>query len=225
MAQFKDRIPEAVLAFPTTERFVDILDRVHQDKTIYIADGVRVHNPLLLRDHKWLVKQMKELGFSYIPSTLPIAVMEQILLNSDTLFGLLGSTAGIEMFLSVSSLGLPTFDADSLVRRPRYIILSDKYYGFLPAGNEEGQAYDDILTLVSGEDDIEGLVNFEANIKSRFFDETEYPLQVEATAIRDFINNNIREFLPMVIAEDTVTITFESDTEYHYHRLLNSKFA
>lgn len=102
---FSSSVPYNALENPNTEKFVRVLDALHEEKHEVISAYMRSWNPLLCNNSKWLRYKLESLGFYSIPDGMPIPVMQQMLLNADTILRLRGSRLGFELFCSVCSLG------------------------------------------------------------------------------------------------------------------------
>ena len=128
---FSQSIPEKVLENSAASKFVSVLDSLQEVNQGIISDAVRSFNPILCMNEKWLRKYLTDYGFSDIPKGFPVRVLQQMLLNADTIMRLRGSKLGVEFFLSVCSLGVATIDASRLRSVVRTIYADSTSYGYI----------------------------------------------------------------------------------------------
>ena len=128
---FSQSIPDSVLENSAASKFVSVLDSLQEVKQGIISDAVRSFNPILCMNEKWLRKYLTDYGFGDIPKGFPVRVLQQMLLNADTIMRLRGSKLGVEFFLSVCSLGVATIDASRLRSVVRTIYTDSTSYGYI----------------------------------------------------------------------------------------------
>lgn len=213
--RFKDRIPEAALQGGSSERFVDLLDALNDYKFSEISKSVKLHNPVLFLDRKWMAMQLGDYGV-YVPETLPVQVLQQYLLNVDTITGLRGSKAGIALWLSVISLGEAIVDDSNFYGFPTFLLLDSNVQGSLPSDSEDVGYF-----LVSDSSHLTPPTSLTLEVRSRYFNGS-YP--EESKVIRDYIQSNIKSQIGF--SEGTViNLTFATRAEFYYHPLLNNYYV
>lgn len=129
--QFSKSIPDKVFENSTSAHFIDVLDSLQEYKQGIITDCIRTFNPILCNNKKWLRKYLMDLGFGNLPSELPVAVLQQMLLNADTIMSLRGSYIGLELFVSVVSLGEVHIDASNFMCSMKVIFPDSLAYGYI----------------------------------------------------------------------------------------------
>lgn len=211
---FSQSIPEKVLENSAASKFVSVLDSLQEYKQGVISDAVRSLNPVLCTNEKWLRKYLTDYGFSDIPKGFPIRVMQQMLLNADTIMRLRGSKLGLEFFLSVCSLGVATIDASGLQQPFELIFLDSTNYGYLTSNNLDNHflcannvLVENSLLLVT--------------LRSRYFDGEH---SVEAYAIERYL----RAVTPTYVgfsSKLTISWSFLERDKFYYHRLLNPQYV
>lgn len=212
--RFKDRIPEKALQGGMSERFVDLLDSLNDYKFSEISKSVKSYNPVLFLNKKWIVLQLRDYGV-YVPEELPVQILQQYLLNVDTITGLRGSRAGIELWLSVLSLGEVTVIDDNFYNYPTFLLLDSIQQGKLASDSEDIGFY-----LVSDTTHLESPVSIDLIIQSKYFDGT-YP--DERIVIENYIRNNIDNQLGFS-EQKTINFTFSTRSDFYYHPLLNNYY-
>ena len=130
---FSESVPEKVLLNRNTQRFLSVMDSLQEYKQGIIGEAIRTFNPILSTNGKWLRKNLADYGFSELPDGFPIRVMQQMLLNANTIMGLRGSKLGLEFFLSVSSLGVGSASTDADVDNFNVLFPDSDLYGYITA--------------------------------------------------------------------------------------------
>ena len=126
---FKSNIPEQVLAHPNTRKFVSVMDGVNEVKSDIIFTSLRAYNPALLLDKNWLLKRLGDYGVDFIPMEFPLPIIQQFLLNADIILGTRGSKKGVELFLSVMTLGTVSVNFNSFYADPQVLLLNSLIQG------------------------------------------------------------------------------------------------
>ena len=210
--KLSEYIPERIKE-RTTSGFYDTLDALLSYKEGEIARALRVNNPVLLNDNKWLIRNLADYGFSGIPQELPTAVLQQVLLNAGTLIRTRGSKVGVELFCSVFSLGEVTLDDSEYYTESGLLIPNSSVQGFLTDDSDKTHFFilDDTEDLI----DIEPLyINIESPyIRTEYFD-----------VIREFLQNTISSWLGFNPGK-IVRFSFINRNTPYYHRLLNNYFV
>lgn len=212
---FSQSIPDKVLENSEASKFVSVLDSLQEYKQGIIADAIRSFNPILSTNEKWLRKYLTDYGFSDIPRGFPIRVMQQMLLNADTIMRLRGSKLGLEFFLSVCSLGEVTIDASEL-NQPLDLIFPDSLSdGYLTDNNVDSPLYLCTTNIFAVNSTL--LVT----LRSIYFDG-------EHTTEADAIIKYLQNVTPNYVGFSNGLIirwTFNSGSEFYYHGLLNPQYV
>jgi hypothetical protein len=193
-----------------------LLDSLQEVKTSIIADSLRVDNAALLMDKKWLLKKLDEFGFSDFPIEYPIQIMQQFLLNVDTICRTRGSKIGIQLYCSVLSLGeVSVLDADFYVR-PSLIILDSIKQGYILADSKDEKFY-----ICDDNSRINPEQRLTIIIQSKFFN-GDFPK--EESIIKEYLQSTLRNqlgFSPNL----QINFTFDPKSDFYYHKLLNPYFV
>lgn len=210
---FKSNIPEQVLAHPNTRKFVSVMDGVNEVKSDIIFTSLRAYNPALLLDKNWLLKRLGDYGVDFIPMEFPLPVIQQFLLNADIILGTRGSKKGVELFLSVMTLGTVSVNFNSFYADPQVLLLDS-----LIQGHTVGDTTDPKFYLIGNSDIINPAVTFSATINSKYF----------GTSYKDIIVSTIKKVLPSWLGfspNKTINITANTASSYYFHPLLNPYFV
>lgn len=213
---FRTSIPDRLQEHPNVSAFVSVLDALQSFKAEIISESLRVDNYALLMDKKWLLKYLAELGFTDIPLEYPTQIIQQCLLNADTLSRVRGSKIGLEFYCSLFSLGEVTIDDSEFFRDPMLILLDSPLHGYLTDDNSTYDYY-----LCDNSANVEPSVNLTVTIKSRFFN-GDYPK--EEALIKSYIETNIGKQLGFSPNRE-ITFYYLQNTDFYYHKLLNPYFV
>ena len=156
---FKSNIPEQVLAHPKARKFVSVMDGVNEVKSDIIFTSLRAYNPALLLDKNWLLKRLGDYGVDFIPMEFPLPVIQQFLLNADIILGTRGSKKGVELFLSVMTLGTVSVNFNSFYADPQVLLLNSLIQGHIVGDTTDPKFY-----LIGNSDIINPAVTFSATI-------------------------------------------------------------
>lgn len=212
---FSQSIPEKVLENSAASKFVSVLDSLQEHKQGIITDAVRSFNPILCTNEKWLRKYLTDYGFSDIPKGFPIRVMQQMLLNADTIMRLRGSKLGLEFFLSICCLGEAIIDASGLQQPLEFIFLESLNYGYIMSNNSDSPLY-----LCNTNELMKNSI-LSVTLKSKYFDEGH---DIEADSIVRYLQN----VTPNYIGFSNNLIlkwTFKERSKFYYHGLLNPQYV
>lgn len=212
----KDLFPDRLQEFSNPNNFAEVMDSLQQYKQEIVSESLRVYNPALLTDKKWLLKRLSDYGITDMPIELPLIIIQQYLLNSDVIFRTRGSKIGIELYCSVLSLGEVTVDDSDFYYFPKNLVLSSTVQGFI-TDNSEG----DQFHLVGDTDILDNVSSLVITIKSKYFNGN-YP--DEAKYIQQYLKDSINANIGFATKKD-VTFVFESNTEFYFHKLLNPYFV
>lgn len=214
-ALFSQSIPDRILENPNASQFVQVLDALQLEKQKILADSLRVYNPALYTDNKWLLKRLDDYGVRDLPMEYPFQCLQQYLLNAGKIFALRGSTLGLQLWVNVLCLGECDVVATNMYNEPQYIVLDDLAAGFLCSDNDFPRY------IVSDSLELNPTGSLSITIKSRFFN-GQYPQQ--ATIIKEYIQAHIKDFLGFT-PNITINITWQSRSTFFYHSELNQYFV
>jgi len=161
---FKSNIPEQVLAHPNTRKFVSVMDGVNEVKSDIIFTSLRAYNPALLLDKNWLLKRLGDYGLiSYLWS------FRYLLYSSFFLMRILslaqeGAKNGVELFLSVMTLGTVSVNFNSFYADPQVLLLNSLIQGHIVGDTTDPKFY-----LIGNSDIINPAVTFSATHKQQIF--------------------------------------------------------
>ena len=210
---FSDRIPEALGSYPDVSAFIKVLDDLQTVKKEYITEILRVNNPVLLTNRKWLVKKLADYGIKGIPVGYPIQILQQALLNINTLFSTRGSVMGLGFYCSLFSLGEVIIDDSEFYVDYDYLVLDSNTRGFLTADSGKAPFY-----LCSDSSEVEKSSKITIRIYSKYF------MMPQASIIKDFSKSSIKSQLGFGSNMDIV-FKFYQRTKFYYHELLNPYFV
>ena len=184
---FSNSVPEVVLESPNTAAFIKVLDKLQEYKSLLIADALRSNNYAALNDKKWLLKHLSDFGVNDVSTEFPLAVIQQLLLNVETLFRTRGSKVGLELFCNIFSLGEVEIDDSKVYVDPVNIILDSTVQGYIV-----GSKKDKFFYLVENNDLLNPKTSIKVIIRSKYFDGNH---QKEAEVIKKYIKDNMRYWL------------------------------
>lgn len=208
---FKDSIPNKLQEYPNVVAFMDILDSLYAFKSEIISEALRVNNPALLMDRKWLLKLLSEYGITGFPLNYPIAAIQQFLLNADTILGTRGSKIGIELYCSVLSLGKVVVDDTSFYTDPKILLLDSPIQGYITSDNEVNPLY-----IVDDTSIINPETLLRIQISSKYFS-GEY-----SEVIKSYIEGTIKDWVGF--SNVNVRFVYSESADFYYHKLLNPYF-
>lgn len=211
---FSRYIPDLVKEFPNTRKFVSIFDALYDEERFILDEYVRIFNPLILTDKKWLIKRLLEYGFN-IPYEFPVEIMQAILVNINQITETRGSLRGVEFFCSAVTLGEVTLSWDNFYQ-PSNILLLDTCMVDTIVDNSSDQ----IFYLADKKGFTTTPSSLEVTIKSIFFS-GDYP--TEALSLINYLENTIPEFIGFN-HDLNFTLNTETRDSRYYHELLNTRF-
>lgn len=215
---FSSSIPNRLQEHYAVMEFMSVMDGLQNVKTEIIAEAFRVYNYALISDRKWLLKLLSDFGVSDIPFDYPMQILQQYLLNADTVLRTRGSKIGIELYCSLLSFGEVSVD-DSLFYVPsKFLLLDSPDQGYITGDTEARRCY---LTEDSNVIDTNGPLLI--TIRSRYFNGD---LQNEAKVIKGYLSRSIVKWLPFGHNKaNRVLFTYLPREEFYFHNLLNSYFV
>lgn len=213
---FSDFIPGKLQEHPYVSSFVSILDQLQHSKQEIIAESLRVNNPALLMDSKWLLKKLSEYGVSDLPTDYPLAIIQQYLLNVDTVMRTRGSKIGIEFYCSLLSLGEVSIDDSAFFAQSDALLLDSLSQGYLTGDNDNNYFY-----LISDNSEINKKAYLNIFVKSKYFN-GRYPN--EAAIIKQYLKSTINGFLGFSPIK-AVNFVFSTNSAFYFHKLLNRHFV
>lgn len=206
---FSDNIPERLIA-EAPLKFVKVLDGVHEEKQLIIAQALRENNPLLLNDAKWLIMRLADYGLMGIPQEMPVAILQQALLNAGTLVRLRGSKAGLNLFCSVFSLGEVSFDDSDFYNDGSVLYPDSVLEGYITADNVNPYFY-----IVSDSTQLANTEPLPISVSTKYSSNT---------TVKEFLQNEVVNWLGFSPGK-VITFTFSNRASAYYHPLLNQYFV
>ena len=211
---FSQSIPEHILENPRTKAFVNVLDALQEYKQGLISQAIRTLNVSLCTDEIWLRKYLRDAGFSDIPSGFPVAPMQQMLLNADTIMGLRGSYLGLELLLSVCTLGEVSVDTSRLLSKVLVVFPSSTDYGFITADSDTDHLY------LADNTDIALDSQLSITVSSLYFEGAHTK---EADAIKSYLDRVIKDYVGYT-HNLKINWTCQGRSDKVYHKLLGDFF-
>lgn len=211
--KFSDYIPEAVVE-GVNGGFYEVLNGLHKYKEEEVSKTLRVNNPALLNDNKWILKRLEDYGFTNIPYEMPTAILQQVLLNVSTLLRTRGSKIGVQLFCSVFSLGEVKIDDSEFYSEGEALVLDSLTQGFVTSDSES-----DVFFLIEDTDILASSEPLYIEISSKYFSEDSSSAQV----IKNFLNSTIAEWMGFNPGKQ-IAFSFNHRLDVYYHELLNKYF-
>lgn len=211
---FSDRIPSRLSEYPTVAAFMSVLDELQNYKSEIISDSLRVNNPAVSMDKKWLLKKLSDYNIEF-PYDYPIQVIQQVLLNADTLLGLRGSKIGLELLCSVLTLGEATVNDKYFYQDAKILTLNSKSTGFIVDSTDDPKYY-----LVNNNSYINPSASLSIAVKSKFF--SGGYSDVERT-IKDYVQESVKKFIGF--SNYSLSFNFQGRSDWYFHKLLNKYFV
>lgn len=206
---FSSNIPEKLIA-EAPVKFIQVLDGLQEEKQLIIASALRGNNPLLLNDPKWLILRLADYGLTGIPYELPVAVLQQVLLNAGTLLRLRGSKKGLELFCSVFSLGEVEYDDSQFYTEGTVLWPDSLSEGFVTSDNTNP-----FLHLLDDNSQITSVAPLSVTVQTPYYQDD---------TVKGFLQNNIKDWLGFNLGND-VTFEFLNRDSAYFHPLLNQYFV
>lgn len=212
---FSTSIPDKLQEHPNVSAFMNVLDALQNFKSEIIAESLRVDNSAVLMDKKWLLKKLEEFGVTNIPLDYPIQIIQQYLLNVDTVCRTRGSKKGIEFYCSLLSFGEVTVDDSNFYADPKILLLDSPITGYVSGDNSGLFFY-----LVDNTDILEPETQLKITVKSVYFNGN-YP--TESSIIKKYLEETI--YRNIGFSDVNVTFEWQSRSDFYFHELLNSYFV
>lgn len=210
---FSDNIPEEVLRNPDSAKFLSVLDGLQEFRQIKIAEYLRANNSAVCTDKTVLLRYLLDYGVT-LPYGLPVIILQQFLLNVDTLMAYKGSRLGIILLCSVLSLGEVTLDETHFGLKSQ-LLYPDDLDKYITGDNNNGYWY-----LCSDSDEISPQSTLDITIESLYADGDHAE---ELAVIEQTIRDLIEDFVGFYKTE--VTITWQSRASLYFNEHLNSYFV
>ena len=99
------------------DKFALVLDGVNQMKQTEISNALRIFNPILQTDTKWIAKRLTDYGF-FVSHDYPWQPLQALLMNVHSVTRLKGTKVGIKALLMLLTLGDVTIDTTNFVNTP-----------------------------------------------------------------------------------------------------------
>lgn len=213
---FSTSIPDKLQEYPSVSAFMNVLDALQDFKTEIIAKSFRVDNSAVLMDKKWLLKKLGEFGITDMPLDYPIQIMQQYLLNVDTVCRTRGSKIGIELYCSLLSLGEVTIDDSEFYAESELIFLDSKSQGYITDSNNAKELY-----ICDDNEMINPKSYLGITIKSKYFNE-EY--SEESDLIKSYIESTIGDWIAFSPNRE-LKFVYNQNADFYFHPLLNKFFV
>lgn len=210
---FSDNIPEEVLRNPDSAKFLAVLDGLHEFRQTKITEYLRANNPAVCTDKAVLIRALQDYGVT-LPYGLPVIVLQQFLLNVDTLMAYKGSRLGIILICSVLSLGEVTLDESQFGIRT-HLLYPDDLDKYITGDNDN----DYYWYLCSDSDEIAPQSELGIGIDSLYADGNHTE---ELAVIEQTIRDSIEDFVGFY--DTIVSITWQSRNSLYFHEKLNTYF-
>ena len=208
-------VPDKLKETPQVSRFLEVLDKLQGYKSSVISEALRVNNPGVCMDRKWILKTLEELGVKGLPIDYPIQPLLQLVLNADAVFRTRGSKEGIKLYCSVLSLGEVEIDDSEFYVDPTIILLDSLVQGYATGDNESKTFH-----VVSDTSNINLPTKLRITVRSAFFNGTS---PKEASLIKSYLEQTIDKQLPFNPNKE-ITFVYEEYPRFYYHKLLNNYF-
>jgi hypothetical protein len=214
MGCFSEYIPPEILTTQDVRNYVNVLDGLCVEKSVYVNKFSRSFNALTIESKTFLEKWLIDVGNLLLVPGIPRKVIEGLILDSHNIYNLKGTQKGLILFLEIVCCGGARVFHKNLVNRGNFIKPDHLLDGFLMLSGEgttvgqelvtdsEYQAYLDFLSIASNDflfifdhDSYDtGVGTIEIRIASPFAHIKEF---------RDWIGSIIEQFLPMASAYST----------------------
>ena len=116
MLSIKDSI-STFMKGTDADKFALVLDGVNQMKQTEISNALRIFNPILQTDTKWIAKRLTDYGF-FVSQDYPWQPLQALLMNVHSVTRLKGTKVGIKALLMLLTLGDITIDTTNFVSTP-----------------------------------------------------------------------------------------------------------
>ena len=206
---FNTCIPEKVQEYSNVSAFVKVLDSLQNYKREIIGQSLRVNNPAVLTDRKWLLKKLDEIGVKDFPENYPLEPMQLFLLNADTIFRTRGSKIGLELYCNVLTLGQVDYIDTDFYKDLSIIQLDSPIQGYITADNSK-----DIFYLASDSSEVNPEVSLVVSINTPFYNND---------VVKKYLKDTLKRQIGFGNAE--ITLRFSDSDKRHYHKLLNPYFV
>ena len=208
MMSIKNSLPDFLMG-TNAERFADVLDGLNNYKQLEIAKALRIYNPLLCFDSRWLIKQATDFGFK-IPEGYPWQPLQWLLMNAYSLTSLKGTKLGLEALIEILTLGEVTSSNVELNRDVHNIILDDTLSGFI-TGDESTNRQ--LYPVVSSDD-------FNPNIYIKITIETSF---YQNNLVKDYVSQILTDWIPS-FTKPQISLTWLPRRDGYYFRKIDLKF-
>ena len=205
---FSNNIPDKLQEYPTVSAFVSVLDSLQNYKSEIIGDSFRVHNPAVLMDRKWLLKKLYDLGVTDFPEDYPLEIIQQFILNAETVFRTRGSKIGLELYCSILTLGSVSIQDSEFYEESSTIQLDSFSQGYITGDNSNKSFY-----IVSDNSEINPETSLSVEVSTPFSDND---------VVKDYLKNTIRSQIGF--GNVTISLSFKPLNTKFYHKLLNPYF-
>lgn len=196
---------------PNTWKFIQVLQGAYDWKQEAIGASLRCYNAAILTNKHRLIDMLRDLGFN-LPYITPLWSLQQLLLNAETLLSARGSLIGLEILISVLTLGKSQVDTSKFFAPLKIVIPDSRANGFVLNNTEDRE-----LFLVA---DNQQLIN-----TSKIVIEVATPLLDEPfwEAYAPTIQKMVRGFIPF--GDTEVVLHYTKATDKYIHRKLNRRFV
>ena len=196
---------------PNTWKFIQVLQGTYDWKQEVIGASLRCYNAAILTNKHRLIDMLRDLGFN-LPYVTPLWSLQQLLLNAEVLLSARGSFIGLEILISVLTLGKSQIDTSKFFAPLKIVIPDSRTNGFVLSDTGDRE-----LSLVA---DNQQLIN-----TSKIVIEVTTPLLDEPfwDSYTPTIQKMVRGFIPF--GDTEVVINYTKGTDKYIHRKLNRRFV
>lgn len=193
--RFSEFIPTEVKEQELTYKLISVFDRLQAYKESIVYDALRTTNNALIDNKTWLIKKLGDFGFENIPYELPLLVLQQLLLNANKLNSLRGSYAGVELFVSIITMGEVTLDTSGWVKPSQQLILNSQEQGFITDSNSKPTFY-----IVDNNDILRQDNKLTITVKSPYYGVTDLRIATYEDVVSEY--DDTKAGYPFVVSDD-----------------------
>ena len=187
MGEFRDHVPEDLLAVPNVERLVSVLDEANAEKGLIVDEFNTVFNPIRLKNVDFLRKYLYQLGQLSFIDGMPVKILEQLILRAHEIFSLKGTRQGFISFIEALTCGDAEVKFDEIIGN-EFLVPDDIRLGILPDGFDLLDAGTDEFIYLFQDDTTQYHTSAEVRLISPYFYIGEF---------RNFVAEVVPDMLPL----------------------------